>query len=249
MVTDSHLSVKYGSRGDTPGSCPTSDHRWSATQFRLLAPHRRDGRFVSPRVGCGDRPGLIAYGRANPMRAGATRDRVRIRSVRRPQRRSRGRVGGIRGGRARHRGGELRRYQPPGDQADSDQGHADEVPDRAAVQKDTGLQLDGLHLAGLHLAGLHLSVAGAPGCVVGARGHDDCAGALDERFEHRPSVTCRTHTPRHQVLSGRRSATHGRPASPRRDTVGRHEPADPPSGRSGPPGRSRRLVVSRATST
>jgi hypothetical protein len=32
--------IKYSSRSDTPGSCPTSDHRWSATQARLLAPHR-----------------------------------------------------------------------------------------------------------------------------------------------------------------------------------------------------------------
>ena len=34
--------IKYSSRSDTPGSCPTSDHRWSATQARLLAPHTRD---------------------------------------------------------------------------------------------------------------------------------------------------------------------------------------------------------------
>ena len=32
--------IKYSNRSDTPGSCPTSDHRWSATQARLLAPHR-----------------------------------------------------------------------------------------------------------------------------------------------------------------------------------------------------------------
>src|SRR3954449_1744626 len=32
--------IKYSSRSDTPGSCPTSDHRSSATQARLLAPHR-----------------------------------------------------------------------------------------------------------------------------------------------------------------------------------------------------------------
>ena len=31
--------IKYSNRSDTPGSCPTSDHRWSATQARLLAPH------------------------------------------------------------------------------------------------------------------------------------------------------------------------------------------------------------------
>ena len=33
--------IKYSKRSDTPGSCPTSDHRWSATQSRVLAPHRR----------------------------------------------------------------------------------------------------------------------------------------------------------------------------------------------------------------
>ena len=32
-------SVKYSNRSDTSGSCPISDHRWSATQARLLAPH------------------------------------------------------------------------------------------------------------------------------------------------------------------------------------------------------------------
>ena len=31
--------IKYSSRNDTPGSCPTNDHRWSASQTRLLAPH------------------------------------------------------------------------------------------------------------------------------------------------------------------------------------------------------------------
>jgi len=31
--------IKYSNRSDTPGSCPTDDHRWSATQARLLAPH------------------------------------------------------------------------------------------------------------------------------------------------------------------------------------------------------------------
>jgi hypothetical protein len=31
--------IKYSNRSDTPGSWPTSDHRWSATQDRLLAPH------------------------------------------------------------------------------------------------------------------------------------------------------------------------------------------------------------------
>jgi len=31
--------IKYSNRNDTLGSCPTSDHRWSATQARLLAPH------------------------------------------------------------------------------------------------------------------------------------------------------------------------------------------------------------------
>ena len=32
--------IKYSNRSDTSGSCPTGDHRWSATQARLLAPHR-----------------------------------------------------------------------------------------------------------------------------------------------------------------------------------------------------------------
>ena len=32
--------IKYSNRNDTWGSCPTGDHRWSATQARLLAPHR-----------------------------------------------------------------------------------------------------------------------------------------------------------------------------------------------------------------
>jgi hypothetical protein len=32
--------IKYSNRNDTPGSCPTSDHRWSATPTRVLAPHR-----------------------------------------------------------------------------------------------------------------------------------------------------------------------------------------------------------------
>src|SRR3954453_149590 len=31
--------IKYSNRNDTSRSCPTSDHRWSATQARLLAPH------------------------------------------------------------------------------------------------------------------------------------------------------------------------------------------------------------------
>jgi ribosomal subunit interface protein len=36
--------IKYSNRSDTPGSCLTSDHRCSATQARLLAPHRSPGR-------------------------------------------------------------------------------------------------------------------------------------------------------------------------------------------------------------
>ena len=32
--------IKYSIRSDTPGSCPTGDHCWSATQARLLAPRR-----------------------------------------------------------------------------------------------------------------------------------------------------------------------------------------------------------------
>ena len=31
--------IKYSNRSDTMGSCPTGDHRWSATQPRVLAPH------------------------------------------------------------------------------------------------------------------------------------------------------------------------------------------------------------------
>jgi hypothetical protein len=31
--------IRYSSRSDTPGSCLTSNHCWSATQARLLAPH------------------------------------------------------------------------------------------------------------------------------------------------------------------------------------------------------------------
>jgi hypothetical protein len=33
--------IKYSSRSDTRGSCPTADYRWSATQSRVLAPYRR----------------------------------------------------------------------------------------------------------------------------------------------------------------------------------------------------------------
>ena len=40
--------IKYSNRSDTPGSCPTSDHRWSATQARLLAPHKVKGFQVAP---------------------------------------------------------------------------------------------------------------------------------------------------------------------------------------------------------
>jgi hypothetical protein len=32
--------IKYSNRSDTLGSCPTLDYYWSATQARLLAPHR-----------------------------------------------------------------------------------------------------------------------------------------------------------------------------------------------------------------
>ena len=35
-----HRARARPNRNDTPGSCPTSDHRWSATQTRVLAPHR-----------------------------------------------------------------------------------------------------------------------------------------------------------------------------------------------------------------
>ena len=40
-----HLpKIKYSNRSDTSGSCTTSDHRWSATQARLLAPHTVNGQ-------------------------------------------------------------------------------------------------------------------------------------------------------------------------------------------------------------
>ena len=45
--------IKYSSRNDTPGSCPTSDHRWSATQARLLAPHRLLAIYWAAAGGCG----------------------------------------------------------------------------------------------------------------------------------------------------------------------------------------------------
>ena len=32
---------KYSNRSDTPGSCPISNHRWSASQARILAPTGR----------------------------------------------------------------------------------------------------------------------------------------------------------------------------------------------------------------
>ena len=32
--------IKYSSLTDTRGSWPISDHRWSATQDQLLAPHK-----------------------------------------------------------------------------------------------------------------------------------------------------------------------------------------------------------------
>ena len=49
--------IKYSSRSDTSGSCPTSDHRWSATQARLLAPHSLHRPPVAPAGGpCGSCP-------------------------------------------------------------------------------------------------------------------------------------------------------------------------------------------------
>jgi hypothetical protein len=35
--------IKYSNRSDTLGSCPTSDHRWSASPAQLLASHRAMG--------------------------------------------------------------------------------------------------------------------------------------------------------------------------------------------------------------
>jgi hypothetical protein len=40
--------IKYSNRSDTPGSCPTSDHGWSGTPARLLAPHRPAPRRIRP---------------------------------------------------------------------------------------------------------------------------------------------------------------------------------------------------------
>src|SRR4051812_25682582 len=48
-------NIKYSNRSDTPGSCPTSDYPWSATQARLLEPPRADP--PRPPGPGGDRPG------------------------------------------------------------------------------------------------------------------------------------------------------------------------------------------------
>jgi hypothetical protein len=50
--------IKYSSRSDTPGSCPTSDHRWSA-DAGLLTPHRAS----------------VTQSRRDPERCGAIPDR------------------------------------------------------------------------------------------------------------------------------------------------------------------------------
>jgi NAD(P)-dependent dehydrogenase (short-subunit alcohol dehydrogenase family) len=42
--------IKYSNRSDTSGSRRSADHRWSATQARLLAPHRVDPIDISNAV-------------------------------------------------------------------------------------------------------------------------------------------------------------------------------------------------------
>ena len=65
--------IKYSNHSDTPGSCLTNDHRWSATQTRLLAPHTviyeqiRSGRLRS-----------VTQGRARFIPAAALNDYVNL---------------------------------------------------------------------------------------------------------------------------------------------------------------------------
>ena len=58
--------IKYSNRNDTPGSSLTSDHRWSANQARLLAPHRaaRGLRVPARNALLADVVPAHAYGRA-----------------------------------------------------------------------------------------------------------------------------------------------------------------------------------------
>ena len=64
--------IKYSNRNDTSGSCPTKDHRWSAPQARLLAPHNRS-RSRSTTIGTDL---ATVPGRAGPR---DPRDRLRPR--------------------------------------------------------------------------------------------------------------------------------------------------------------------------
>ena len=80
--------IKYSKRRDTPGSCPANDHRWSATQSRVLAPHRRKFFAASrrPRVTFQvdhvdevweDGWSLLAFGRLRAVEEPAELARVR----------------------------------------------------------------------------------------------------------------------------------------------------------------------------
>ena len=40
--------ITYSNRSDSPGSCPTGNHRWSATQARPLTPHRAKQLDIEP---------------------------------------------------------------------------------------------------------------------------------------------------------------------------------------------------------
>jgi|SoiMethySBSTD1v2_1073268.scaffolds.fasta_scaffold1523927_2 hypothetical protein len=42
--------IKYRRRNDTPGSCLTGDHRWSATQAQLLAPHSQPAEAAAAQM-------------------------------------------------------------------------------------------------------------------------------------------------------------------------------------------------------
>ena len=65
--------IKYNNRSDTRGSCPTSDHRWSATQHEFWHPHARLRR--SPDTGPG-RAGPRVHGPADRFAASAARLRA-----------------------------------------------------------------------------------------------------------------------------------------------------------------------------
>ena len=79
--------IKYSNRSDTSGSCRPADHRWSATQARLLAPHShtrigqvrdrvaaRRGRSIGVVAAARELTELIFYGlRDHHVRAFAAR--------------------------------------------------------------------------------------------------------------------------------------------------------------------------------